>query len=172
MLDVEREGGNIKTLLLDAYNVIHKLPELSVKLQVSLRESRRALLNFMVDWRQMNGHKGQIYIVYDGQDEIVNTEGSKLWGIKCVFTGSKEEADDRLISIVRKSSNPSGIIVISEDGKVSNGCKIYGANVENPVFLKRKKKKKNSINEFGSKGVLSCSDKRAIDKYYKDALGF
>lgn len=161
----------MKMLILDAYNVIHKLSELSVKLETSLREARRALLNFMVDWRQINGYKGEIYIVYDGQDEIINSEGSKLWGIKCIFTGSKEEADDRIISIVKRFSNPSEIKVISEDGKVGNGCKIYGANVEYPAFLKRKKKKKSSITESGSKGSLSGSDQRSIDRYYKDELG-
>ena len=161
----------MKIILLDAYNVIHKIPELSVNLEKSLRAARRALLAFMVDWKQINGYKGSIYIVYDGQDDIVNSEGSKLWGIKCFFTGSKEEADERIISMVERARQPAEIVVISEDGKVNNGCKVHGAKVENPVFLRSKRKKKSRITEARSKQSLSGKDQREVDTYYKEALG-
>jgi predicted RNA-binding protein with PIN domain len=161
----------MKTIILDAYNVIHKLPVLSVKLKDGLQEARRGLLNFMVDWKKKRGYKGDICIVFDGQDGGVNVEGSKLWGVKCVFTGSNEEADDRIISMVRKAVKASDIVVVSDDGKVANGCKVYGANIESPSFLKRKRKSKNSLMESRSKSSLSGSDERSIDKYYKEVLG-
>ena len=161
----------MKSIILDAYNVIHSIPELSVKLKSGLQEARRALLNFMVDWKQSRGYKGDICIVYDGRDGVINDEGSKLWGIKCIFTSSKEEADDRIISMVRKASKPSEIVVISEDGKVVNGCKVHEANVESPAFLKRKRKKKSDMIEPQSKGSLSRRSEKEINEHYKKALG-
>lgn len=161
----------MKTIILDAYNVIHRLPELSGKLKISLQEGRKALLNFMVDWKRSMGHKGNVYIVYDGQDGVFNPELSKAWGIKCIFTSSKEEADDRIISMIRRAPKASEIIVVSDDGKVVNGCKVYGAKTESAAFLKRKRKRKNSIIKSRSKGSLSNKTEREINKYYEGVLG-
>ncbi|MFH1836848.1 MAG: NYN domain-containing protein [Candidatus Omnitrophota bacterium] len=161
----------MKTIILDAYNVIHRIPELSAKLEISLREARRALLNLMIDWKRSRGYKGSICVVYDGQDGVVNAEGSKSWGIKCIFTSSKEEADDRIISMVRKAAKASEIVVVSEDGKVANGCKVHGAKVESTAFLNRKRNKKNNTIRSRSKGSLSGKAEREIDKYYEKALG-
>ncbi|MDP8258457.1 MAG: NYN domain-containing protein [Candidatus Aadella gelida] len=160
----------MKLLILDAYNVIYELPELSDKIKSGLCEARRGLLNFMINWKQGNGFNGKICIVYDGQDGVVNFEGSKLWGVECVFTGSKEEADDRIISIVSKTSKASDVVVVSGDGKVANGCKVYGVKVERPEFLKRKRKKKYGASESRSKNYLSGKVQNEINKYYEEAL--
>jgi len=161
----------MKAVILDAYNVIHKLPELSAKLKISLQEARRALLNFMVTWKNTRGYRGHIIIVYDGQDNILNKEGSKLWGIKCIFTVSKQEADDKIISIVRNSSKPAEMYVISEDGKVANGCKVHGATIQHPTFLKTRRKKKTNMIESRSKGSMSSKVEKDIDEYYMRELG-
>jgi len=161
----------MKTIILDAYNVIHKLPELSVKLECSLLEARKALLNLMVDWKQTHGYRGNIYIVYDGTDGVINFEGVKPGGIWNIFTSSKEEADDRILSMVREASNPTEIVVVSQDGRVINGCKAHGANVESPGFLKRKRKKRSMAIKSRHKELLSGRTERQINAYYKKALG-
>jgi len=161
----------MKTIILDAYNVIYRLPELSVKLKGSLQSARRALLNLTMDWKRERGFKGDIYIVYDGQDDVFNPEGSKFGSIRNIFTSSREEADDRIISMVRQAAKPSEVVVISLDGKVANGCKVYGANVENPDFLRRKRKKRKRIVEASSKELLSGKAEREINEYYASALG-
>jgi predicted RNA-binding protein with PIN domain len=160
----------MEMVILDAYNVIHKLPELSIK-KSGLRDARRGLLHLMINWKRNKCYKGDIFLVFDGQDGVISSESSKLWGIKCVFTSSKEEADDRIISMVREASKADGIVVISEDGKVTNGCKVHGAKVQSPFFLKSKGKRKISITKSRGKGSLSSRVEREIDQYYKDALG-
>ncbi|MBU1083755.1 MAG: NYN domain-containing protein [Candidatus Omnitrophota bacterium] len=161
----------MKTIILDAYNVIHELPELSAKLRHGLRDARKALLNLMVDWKRENGFKWKVCIVYDGQDGVFNPEKTGLCGVDCVFTGSREEADDRIISIVRRASKTTEIVVVSADGRVVNGCRVHGARVESPSFLKKKPKKKNGKTVSAAGKKISGKDEHEINKYYKEALG-
>jgi len=73
--------------------------------------------------------------------------------------------------MVRQAAKPSEVVVISLDGKVANGCKVYGANVESPDFLRRKRKKRKHMVEVSSKELLSGKVEREITEYYADALG-
>ena len=163
----------MKTILLDAYNVIHKIPELKAKLRESLYSARRQLVLMMVNWKVKNGFNGGITVVFDGQDNISSSEGSKLHGIKCLFTTSKEEADDRIISIVRETPAPSKLLVITDDGRVRNSCKALGAQIKYPSYLLEQKKRKKPFNpvESRSKSTLKSSEEKEVDDYYKKMLG-
>jgi predicted RNA-binding protein with PIN domain len=115
-------------LILDGYNIIHKVPQLRDHLNQSLEDARKALANFILTWARTHHHKGSISIVFDGRDGIINSSQS-LCGIKCIYTKTKQEADDKIISIVRNSQNKKDITVISDDNYVTNNCKAHGATV-------------------------------------------
>jgi len=121
-------------LLLDGYNVIHKIPQLRDHLTQSLEDARKALANFMMTWARTHNHKGSIIIVFDGRDGIINSNQS-LCGIKCIYTKTKQDADDKIISIVRNSQNKKDITVISDDNYVTNNCKAHGAIVMSAQYL-------------------------------------
>ena len=131
----------MKQLILDGYNVIHKIPQLSAALNTSLEESRRLLANFMMTWKKTHAYNGRMCVVYDGRDGIIN-RGEASYGIKCIYTKTKQEADDRIISMVKSSQEPEAITVISNDNYVQNNCKVHGATVNAAQFLLRPSKSK------------------------------
>ena len=121
-------------LILDGYNVIHKIPHLAAHLNSSLENARKALANFMTTWRQTRGYNGAICIVFDGRDGIISSS-ENLCGIKCVYTKTKHAADDRIISMVRNSKNPASLTVVSSDNYVTNNCRAHGAKTQPAQFL-------------------------------------
>jgi predicted RNA-binding protein with PIN domain len=125
-------------IILDGYNVIHKIPQLKHNLENSLENARTSLANFVMTWTKTHTHKGSIAIVFDGRDGIINSSQS-ICGIKCIFTKTKQEADDRIISMVRNHPNSKEIIVISDDNYVTNNCKAHGAQVRPADFLTQPK---------------------------------
>jgi predicted RNA-binding protein with PIN domain len=120
--------------ILDGYNVIYKISQLRHHLEISLEDARTALASFVLTWCRTHNHKGSITIIFDGRDGIINSNQS-LCGIKCIFTKTKQEADDIIISIVRNSQNKKEITVVSDDNYVSNNCKAHGAQVRPADFL-------------------------------------
>ena len=131
----------MKQLILDGYNVIHKITELASHLNASLEQARKALASFMATWRRTHAYNGTICIVFDGKDGIVSNNQS-LCGIKCIYTKTKQEADDRIIAMVKSSRGSKTITVISNDNYVQNNCKVHGATVNAAEFLLQPSKSK------------------------------
>jgi predicted RNA-binding protein with PIN domain len=88
----------------------------------------------MITWARTYNYKGSISIVFDGRDGNINTN-QFLCGIKCIYTKTKQEADDCIISIVRSSQNPKDITVISDDNYVANNCKVHGVTMRPSQYL-------------------------------------
>ncbi len=124
----------MQQIILDGYNIIHKIPHLQSHLNHSLEDARKALANFIITWARTHHHKGSIAIVFDGRDGIINSSQA-LCGIKCIYTKTKQEADDKIISIVRNTQNKKDITVISDDNYVTNNCKVHGATVRPAQYL-------------------------------------
>ena len=126
-------------LILDGYNVIHKIPQLRHHRDKSLEDARMALASFVLTWGRTHSHKGKITIVFDGRDTVCSNAGNSLCGVSCIYTKTKQEADDRIIAIVRNNPNSKEIIVISDDNYVTNNCKAHGAQVKSAGFLLQSK---------------------------------
>lgn len=156
-------------ILIDGYNVIYLLPGLSEKRKNSLENSRNALVVLVSLWKQRMSFRGDICIVFDGQDNIISRRGTVQSDSRCVFTRSKEEADDRIISMVRDSQEPQKIMVISADNKVGNGSRAHGASVKSPQYL-LEIKTRTKISKIGSKSSISSARKIDINNYYRKIL--
>ena len=118
-------------IILDGYNVAHKIPGVREHLKQSLEKGREALENHLATWKKLKGFIGNITIVYDGK-AAASTYGH---GFENIFTASREEADDRIIKIIRDQKNPRDVIVVSEDNKVRNSCRALGAQVLPASYL-------------------------------------
>lgn len=118
-------------IILDGYNVAHKIPGVRERLKESLEKGRAALENHLATWKKLKGFTGNITIVYDGK-EAASTHGH---GFENIFTASREEADDCIIRLIRAQKNPGEVIVVSEDNKVRNSCRALGAQVVPASYL-------------------------------------
>ncbi|NQU94674.1 MAG: NYN domain-containing protein [Candidatus Omnitrophica bacterium] len=158
-----------KIFILDGYNVIYRISELTAKLKESLAEARSALAMHVAGWKRSRVN-AEIIIVFDGRDvDFMDYSRTKIGGIDCVFTRAKEAADDRIISMVKNSKEPSSITVISHDNRVRNGSRVHGARVEYPTFLQKTKKHANKPAMHADKS-FSATKNRKVTDYYEEYL--
>jgi len=158
-----------KIFILDGYNVIYQIPEITVKLDESLAAARSALAIRMTEWKRSRVN-AWVIIVFDGRDsDFTDCSRTNICGIDCVFTRTGEAADDRIISIVRSSEEPSGITVISHDNRVRNGARSHGARVEYPAFLRKSGKRTNKPAIRADK-AFSAKKNKSVTDYYEEHL--
>ncbi|OIO81463.1 MAG: hypothetical protein COW11_01395 [Candidatus Omnitrophica bacterium CG12_big_fil_rev_8_21_14_0_65_43_15] len=113
------------TFLFDGYNIIYKIARLEKKLDNSLEAARLALVSMV----KAHSAKGNEYIVvFEGKDEHSGLYQQQTGGaIKVVFTRTHEEADNRIITILKNAKDASDISVVSDDNYVRNHAKAFGA---------------------------------------------
>lgn len=56
--------------ILDAYNVIHKIPSLQAALDKDLRQARDALMELCARWASSRGDISKVILVFDGKTEF------------------------------------------------------------------------------------------------------
>jgi predicted RNA-binding protein with PIN domain len=116
------------TLVLDGYNVIHAVPELARRLDQSLEAAREALIEFCQAYRAKRGDVAQLCIVFDGDDAYAGP-GPARAGVAVLFTRRGEEADERILSLIRADGGRSRFLIVSNDTYVLNNARAHGARV-------------------------------------------
>jgi predicted RNA-binding protein with PIN domain len=123
-----------KVLIIDGYNVIHKIPETRICLESSMMLARERLAYLASKWKAV--HTGfDCIIVFDGRNLGTGRINPRIGGIKCIFSASLHGADEEIVRLVKKSSRPSDITVISDDNYVYNNCRAHGAQVRPSDYL-------------------------------------
>ena len=159
----------MKKIILDGYNIIHKIPKLELKMDESLESARRALAMLLSDWRRRY-LDASVCIVFDGKDrEAPDVSAKRIAGIDCVFTRTGESADTRIIRIVHDSKNAREILVISDDNSVRNSCCAHGAEVKPVSFLTASGKKKTKV-PADSEKIIPPADFIRVKDYYEEHL--
>jgi len=153
-----------KVLLVDGYNVIHKIPELKAALAGGLEGARQKLALLVSTWRF--GHpQTDCIIVFDGDHQFSGGRTSSLSGIRCVFSKTVHGADAEIIRFVREYRGPKpDITVVSDDNSVRNSCRSHGADVQPSGYIFAAKSRpspaKSKLSSLSSKGL---SGKAAAD---------
>ena len=108
-----------RIVILDGYNVIHRVPELKRRLQTGLAEARVSLLRYCGRWMSKRRDVSRIYVVFDGDSSVASMDCGTARGVHAVFTRTGEEADDRIIDMVGRGRQSTEYIVVSDDSYVS-----------------------------------------------------
>ena len=117
------------TTILDGYNVIHAVPELSRHLDRSLQAGREALVRWCQEYQARNSNTGKLYIVFDGRREEAWGASEQLYGrVTVVFAQKPEEADARILKVI-ESQGKDRCVVVSNDNEVANNVRAYGARI-------------------------------------------
>lgn len=116
------------TLILDGYNVIHAVPELSKRADQNLEAGRRALIDFCMAYKAKRGDIAQLYIVFDG-DEAYGGPGRGGAGVNVLFSRRGEEADERILALIRNDGGQSRFLIVSDDTYIFNNARAHGARV-------------------------------------------
>jgi len=118
-----------RIVIVDGYNVIHRAPELRRHLARGLLAAREALMRYCAAWIFRRRDVSQVCVVFDGDSSVVGFIGGTDRGVRAVFTGTGEEADDRILDIIRKSRRAVRYIVVSDDNYVSRTSRRFMAEV-------------------------------------------
>ncbi len=116
-------------MILDGYNLLHKLPHWAKQLDVSLEQGREALLGYCRRWMSTRGDVWLFCVVFDGDSSVsggLRTAGS---GIRVFFSRSGQTADDRLLAIVDEFGPAFAYTVVSDDRYVQEKARLLGASV-------------------------------------------
>jgi predicted RNA-binding protein with PIN domain len=112
-------------IIIDAWNVIWKMPSLSSLIPVKL-EHVRTKFNLMIKNYYFN--KRVTYkIIYDGQPLIYSED--KKQNPNVTFSRNPEKADDVIIKFLNKQSAPEQWTVITSDRYLSHRAKNAGAHI-------------------------------------------
>lgn len=128
-----------RVLVVDGYNVIHRVPELEASLDGGLQNARNRLAVRVSAWARE--HPGvACVIVFDGDFDRTDGRDQRLAGVRCLFSLSAHGGDDEIIRLVRElRSRGADVTVVSDDNKVGNNCRAHGAAVRPSSFLMERK---------------------------------
>jgi predicted RNA-binding protein with PIN domain len=122
---------NAATVLIDGYNVIHRIDAFREQLETAgLQAARDALIRYCIEWRATRGDVGAFTIVFDGSSDVQAQGESGPVGVRVIYTRTGETADDRIIALVRQA-NEKGVrvMVISGDNYVRDNTRSLGAEM-------------------------------------------
>ena len=160
--------------ILDAYNVIHKIPELEICLERDLRTARDALTGLCQQLLSKRGDIQQIILVFDGNSRFRHLPQIHPPKIKIVFSETEEDADEKIVDVLEEKSGRVEKVVVSDDNFVRNHARAYKARVMKAAefySLIRKTRSRQLPEAGGERKPLAPSLADAITLHYKKALG-
>ncbi len=116
-------------IILDGYNVIHRIPELQQFLNKDLATARTQLFRFCSSWLATRRDFGLFYIVFDGQSGVVGNDYQPGTGIRTIYTNTGETADTRILTMIDELSATAAITVVSDDNFVKTHSRAREATI-------------------------------------------
>ena len=119
----------MRVLILDGYNVIHAIPELERQLDRSLEAAREALIGHCCAYQASRGDVQEIYVVFDGRETDEQAPTRRQPRVTVMFTPKREEADDRILHLIKTAQGRTEFVIVSNDTYVFNNARAHGARV-------------------------------------------
>jgi len=162
------------TLVLDGYNVIHAVPQLARQLDRSLEAARDALVSLCREYRAARGDIERLYVIFDGDEAYAGGPHGEHGGVTVLFTPRSEEADERILQLIRADGGRSRFVIVSNDTYIFNNARVHGARVI-PVqefYGKIRPARTTRSNPFAAADemTLSSDDAQRITEEYRTCL--
>lgn len=162
---------NYDSIIIDGYNAIYKLSSLKTSHQESSETARDKFALFLQKWQRQISFKGTIYVVFDGQSQNYLDEKSTVHGIHFCFSYHDSDADNYIISMLKREGKQKKFLVVTDDNYIRNHCKVYSADWKSVAYLTQKKKYVKNKNTILSNKNISHIDQISINKYLKEQWG-
>ncbi len=107
--------------LVDGNNLIGHSPDLRARSEASRKELVKRISAF-----HRTKH-AKVTVIFDGEAGELVPDGLVLGGVKVIFSGPRMDADRKIKHIIRESTNPKSLIVVSSDNEVYNFARLHGA---------------------------------------------
>ncbi len=114
-------------MILDGYNIIHKVHAFREQLADSGEAGRRALLAYCREWMTRRRDVGLFLVVFDGGPSVNGAQEGAAPGIRVIYSNRGETADDRIHELLREWQAAARCVVVSDDGEVARRARQVGA---------------------------------------------
>ncbi len=131
--------------IIDGYNVVKQIPHLTLK---KLRSAREGLIGIIKKYKLTGSSKNEVTIVFDGQKDIIVPKTKIEFDV--YFTRG-ESADDRIKKMIKTSSNPSRLIVVTDDKEII-------------FFARNHRAATSSVSKFLSKILKTKNTKGPVER--------
>ena len=114
-------------MILDAYNILHRVPRWRGLLEESLESAREQVLGYCRRWMATRGDVWLFCVVFDGDSSTGGLQSAGA-GIRVFFSRSGQTADDRLLAILDEFGPQFSYTVVSDDHYVRDKARLLGAH--------------------------------------------
>lgn len=157
----------MKVLIVDGYNVIHRVPRFHAILQRSLEAAREGLLSYCSTWRDTRGDFTELLVVFDGDSSVDGVGHRTVRGVQVAYTRTGETADDRIRGMVDDSPRNRECVVVTDDGELAAAIRSRGGRfmsaAEFANVLGRRSSSLRGARQDESKQPLSPEDEMSIN---------
>lgn len=116
-------------MILDAYNILHRVRHWKPLLDTSLESAREALLGYCRRWMLHRGDVWLFVVVFDGQSSVVGGASTAGPGIRVVYSPTEQTADDCILDIIDEFGPDYHYVVVSDDRYVRKQGRSMSAKV-------------------------------------------
>jgi predicted RNA-binding protein with PIN domain len=156
-------------MILDGYNVIHRVPCFREQLAQGGEIGRRALLAYCGEWMTRRRDVGLFLVVFDGGPTVTGSQEGSSPGVRVVYSSRGETADSRIHTLLLEWQAISRCVVVSDDGEVARRARQVGAEavMDAQTFagvLRPRGRAGNSDSDAHKSGMAPCVEKTITDE--------
>jgi predicted RNA-binding protein with PIN domain len=113
-------------VIVDGYNLIHKMPALAALVGSDLEQARQHLVAQLAGYRST--HNVRVTVVFDGRG-LSQPRGRGPAGVEVVFSRAPQTADDVIKRMLTAERSPRACTVVTSDNSIALHVRDYGARV-------------------------------------------
>ncbi len=157
---------NIKTYIIDGYNLIHKSVKLKKVFLENPQLARELLVSNLSDFFTMR--KDKCIVVFDGNLNIPSALSTPK--VRVIFSTPPDKADDEIKKIIMSKdiNERKNFIVVSSDNEIINCAKACGAGrISSEEFLKILNSRDESFKHDEEKPIVKLTEeeiKRMLER--------
>jgi predicted RNA-binding protein with PIN domain len=114
-------------MILDGYNIIHKVSSFRARFGVSAEDGRLALLAYCKEWMARRRDIGLFLVVFDGGPSVNGAQEGASPGVRAIYSSRGETADHRIHALLQEWQVSARCVVVSDDGEVARRARQVGA---------------------------------------------
>jgi predicted RNA-binding protein with PIN domain len=161
------------TIIIDGYNLIHRIPAFRALLQKDLNASRSAVIAYCAQWMCERRDVGSFIVVFDG-DPSVSAPVNAPPRIRVIFSRTRQGADEQIKALIQAAIRPADCTVVTDDREILQATQRHGAKSLSPRDFHaaaRGHRKVPGPNGSEEKNGLTPAQRSRIDDELADAWG-
>ncbi|MBD3290105.1 hypothetical protein GF337_14960 [candidate division KSB1 bacterium] len=154
-------------IIIDGYNVLHKIDDYRKMLELDLESARNQLIRDLQTYKSRR--RLEITVVFDGSAEAAPApEQSKLAGVTVIYSHAPLKADPVIMDIIKNEKRKRRLTIVTDDGEIRRFAKDSGSDSMSPANFIRRIKSQSGQTNFENKynSDMSAEELREWEKLF------